>query len=180
MLRIPMIMFCSVAIIATLLTAFALWPEKSQHNIEAKALTAQTIKIQAPPEESASDPAAIISKDARISPPQSRPSVARKERRDSKGTRTLPKRIDAAPDDISTVLPPPISAPASAAEPLPLERVQPAPALLRKAFDPPLIAPSRPVETISPTDRDFSEPRREKQVSRAEEARDAMRDIRPR
>ncbi len=182
MIRTPMIMFCSIAIIATLMTSIALWPSGSHRGMEAQAHVAPATKqtqLKVPPLKMAPGPVSIASEDIQDTPSASRPfpSISRSARGNgsySTRARPLTKRLDAAP------LAPPLVVLAPSPEPLSIEKVQSAPNSVRKAFDPPSSAPARSPETISSSDREITEPRDEKLVSRGEEARDAMRDIRPR
>lgn len=182
MIRTPMIMFCSIAIIATLMTSIALWPSGGRRGMEAQAHVApatKKIQLKAAPLEAAPGPVSIASEDIQDKPSASRPfpSISRSARgKASYSTRALPlmRRLDAAPST------PPLVISAPSPEPLSIEKVQSAPNIVRNAFDPPSSAPTRSPETISSSDRGITEPRDEKLVSRGEEARDAMRDIRPR
>ncbi len=182
MIRTPMIMVCSIAIIATLMTSIALWPSGGRRGMEAQAHVAPAPKetqLKVAPLGVAPDPVSIASENTQDKPSSSMPlpSINRSARgKGSYSTRVRPltKRLDAAPST------PPLVISEPSPEPLSIERVQSAPNIVRKAFDPPSSAPARLPETISSSDRGITEPRDEKLVSRGEEARDAMRDIRPR
>lgn len=180
MLRIPMIMFCSIGTIATSLTLVALWPSSSSHGVEivARPATPDSLPIITPND----DLPLIAESSTAISTPSFSSRAARPYRRDilKRSKRPYLSKM-VAPVISAEALPIAPSATSNPAPPpLPMEKIQPAPAAARKLFEAPSIAASRSSENISSSDREAAEPEGEKQVSRGEEARNALRDIRPR
>lgn len=180
MLRIPMIMFCSAGAVATSLTLIALWPSSSLHGVEIVARPATPVSLpkiisndELPPTAESSIPVSAPSSSSRTARSYGR-EIQRRSGRPYLSEAVAP----AIPAEASPIAPLETSNPA--APPLPMEKIQPAPAAARKLFEAPSIAAPRSSENISSSNREAAEPESEKQVSRGEEARNVLRDIRPR